>query len=226
MTPIDFNADLAEGSPHDAELLSLVTSANVACGVHAGTPDDIRRTLRQIAQLGRPFGVHPGYADREHFGRRELDVSADELHASLLDQCDVVRRIASEWNLKPEWLKPHGGLYHRACRGDAEAIVVIGVAIEQDLAVVGLPDCALSRMCEFVGVKYIPEGFADRRCRADGTLVPRSEPDATISDPDEAAERVLELWASGRVRTICVHGDRPEALAFLRAIRERLGMSG
>jgi len=226
MTTIDFNADLAEGSPHDAELLELVASANIACGAHAGSEPDIRTTLESVARLRRSFGYHPGYRDREYFGRREIDVDPEALRADLLTQCETVALIACRMGLAPGWIKPHGALYNRACRDAHTAGIVVGVALELGLPVMGLPDCVLSRMCGAAGLVYIPEGFADRRYRPDGTLVPRSEPDATIDDPAEAAEQVLRLWASGRVRTICVHGDRPESLEFLRAVRRILATNG
>ncbi len=218
---IDLNADLGEGAGTDAELMPLVTSANVCCGLHAGGPAVARETLELARLTGVAVGAHPGYADREHFGRRELSLTAEEVWGWCAFQIGGLIGVATAEDVTVRYVKPHGALYNRACRDRETAQAVVAACTLYDLPVVGLPGSALEAEAEGF-VPFVPEGFADRRYRPDGSLVPRAEPDAFVHDPGEAVTQVEWLIREKGVRTICVHGDNPEAVAFARAVREAL----
>jgi UPF0271 protein len=222
---IDLNCDLGEGAGSDADLLPLITSANVSCGSHAGAPDDIAETLRLCARHGVAVGAHPGYPDREHFGRRELRYAPRDVLEMVRDQIVALKSLAGPAGVTLRYLKPHGGLYHQACRDDAYADAVVSACALAGLPVVGLPGSRLE-MRATGRVPFFAEGFADRRYQSDGSLVPRDQPDAFVSDPAQAVEQVQRLIADLGVRTICVHGDNPNALAFVRAVRDELLRSG
>jgi UPF0271 protein len=215
---IDLNADLGEGTGFDAELMTLITSANVCCGRHAGEPSITAETLQLARQHGVTVGAHPGYPDREHFGRRELDVAEYALWAECTFQIGGLIGLAKAEDAPVRYVKPHGALYNQACRDRQVARCVVTAASHYDLPVVGLPGSALATEATTI-VPFIPEGFADRRYRPDGTLVPRSEPDAFVEDPEEAVRQVEWLIRDTGVRTICVHGDNPKAVSFIRAVR-------
>jgi 5-oxoprolinase (ATP-hydrolysing) subunit A len=222
---IDLNCDLGEGAGTDAELLPLITSANVSCGGHAGTRNEIAATLQQAGRLGVTVGAHPSHSDREHFGRREFALPSrdvlEETHAQIL----ALKALAEQFNVKLAYVKPHGALYNQACRDDAYADAVVSACALSNLPVVGLPGSRLE--IRATGrVPFIAEGFADRGYRPDGSLIPRDQPGAFIKDPAAAAEQVGRLINERGVRTICVHGDNPEAVAFVRAVREELLRGG
>jgi UPF0271 protein len=222
---IDLNCDLGEGGPFDAELMPLITSANVACGFHAGGPADALAALRAAARHGVHAGAHPGFADREHFGRRELDQSEEQIYEDCVYQIGALAGLARAAGTALGHVKPHGALYNRACRDDAYARPVVAAAELFGLPLVGLPGSrleALSRgRCPFVA-----EGFADRRYQPDGSLTPRSRPDAFVADPAEAVRQAEWLLREKGIRTLCVHGDNPEALAFVRELRAALTRLG
>lgn len=216
---IDLNADLGEGAGFDAELMPLITSANVCCGLHAGGPNEIARTLTLAKQFGVTVGAHPGYADREHFGRREL--ADQDIVALCVYQIGALYALTSTIGWDVRYLKLHGALYHQACRDSQIADAIVNVAADFWLSVVGLPASRLEAACG-ERVPFFGEGFADRRYRSDGSLVPRTEPDAFVHDPDEAVAQVEWLVRDKGVRTICVHGDNPDAVAFTTAVRAAL----
>ena len=223
---IDLNADLGEGAGFDAELMTLVTSANVCCGGHAGDPATICETLELAKKHGVAVGAHPGYPDREHFGRR--DVEPDEYRVYLLGlyQIGALATLARSLDVDVRYVKPHGALYNQAAQDDAVAAGVLNAAVWFDLPLVGLPGSRLAELAEDEGHPFVAEGFADRRYRPDGTLVPRSEPDAFVHDPKEAVKQVEWLVREKGVRTVCVHGDNPDAVAFAAAVRAVLAKSG
>jgi UPF0271 protein len=223
---IDLNCDLGEGAGHDAELMPLITSANVCCGAHAGTPAGILATLELAAQLGVSVGAHPGYPDREHFGRREIRASMRDLLEAIHSQINWLRTLADRAGARLRYVKPHGALYHQANRDDAYADAVLSACALAALPVVGLPGSRLQMRATARKVPFFSEGFADRAYRPDGTLVPRDQPNAFVKDPVAAAAQVRALIAEHDVRTICVHGDNPEAVAFVRAVREELTRAG
>jgi UPF0271 protein len=205
---IDLNADLGEGAGFDAALMPLVTSANVCCGRHAGGPEEMRATVERAKRHGVAIGAHPGYDDRSNFGRRELNLPRSELIGLIRSQ--IADLVAAGADVK--YVKPHGALYNQACRDAAIADAVVEAV--GGLPIVGLPGSELSR-----GAAFIAEGFADRRYRPDGSLVPRTEPDAFVHDPAEAVKQVHRLIRDRGIRTICVHGDNPDAVAFATAVR-------
>ncbi|HJZ59478.1 MAG TPA: 5-oxoprolinase subunit PxpA [Gemmataceae bacterium] len=220
---IDLNADLGEGAGFDAELMPLISSANVCCGLHAGDPGVIWTTLELAKKHGVAVGAHPGYADREHFGRRELAVTGDDVFRSCQYQLGALYALTRILHVELRYVKPHGAMYNQACRDRALACGIIEAAEGfNDLPVVGLPGSEMEKEARDQSYPFIPEGFADRRYRPDGSLVPRTEPDAFVHDPDEAVKQVEWLIREKGVRTICVHGDNPQAVAFTKAVREAL----
>jgi UPF0271 protein len=216
---IDLNSDLGEGAGFDAEILTLVSSANVSCGVHAGSPADIRSALETAKANSVVVGAHPGYAG--DFGRTELDLDENAVKALVIDQVSALRSIAAEVGVPVRYLKPHGALYNQACRDDRYARPVLAAAAEFGLPLLALPDSKLD-----TGVAFFREGFADRRYLPDGRLVPRSRPDAFVTDPDQAVEQALALVHGQYVRSLCVHGDNPEAVTFVRRLRDALTRRG
>jgi UPF0271 protein len=222
---LDLNCDLGEGCPLDAELMPLITTANVACGFHAGDAASAFAALRLAASHGVQVGAHPGFADREHFGRRDLDLSEEQVYEQMVYQIGAVAGLARAAELALRHVKPHGALYNLACRNDAFARPVVAATEVFGLALMGLPGSRLEALsagrCEFVA-----EGFADRRYLPDGTLVPRGRPDAFVADPAEAVRQAEWLLREKGVRTLCVHGDNPHALEFVRELRAALGKRG
>lgn len=222
---IDLNCDLGEGGGQDAALMHLISSANVACGFHAGDPATALVSLQTAARHGVRVGAHPGYPDREHFGRRELDQPAEQIFANCVYQIGALAGLARAAGLSLGFVKPHGALYNQACREDAFARPVIDAVALFELPVVGLP---ASRLQELAAGRcpFIAEGFADRRYLPDGSLVPRSRPDAFVADPAEAVRQLDWLLREKGVRTVCVHGDNPHALEFVRRLRDALLQQG
>ena len=215
---IDLNCDLGEGEPFDAELMPLVTSANICCGAHAGGPAESHEALRLAVEYGVRIGAHPGYPDREHFGRREMAWDKERIIDEITSQVRALQALASEVGASVEYIKPHGALYNQACRDEAIAEAIAEVGVRLELPIMGLPGSFLEKRSR----RFIAEGFADRRYRADGSLVPRSQAEAFVHSPGEAVEQAKRLIAAGRVRTLCVHGDNPEAVAFVEALRAAL----
>lgn len=221
---VDLNCDLGEGAPHDAELLALVSSANIACGAHAGDEATMRHTLELAKARGVAVGAHPGYADRARFGRVELALAPAKVHALVEQQIRTLQRFARERSLTLAHVKPHGALYHQAARDPALAAAVADAvqSVDARLMVFGLPGSALLAAAAARGLPVAAEIFADRRYRPDGSLVPRSEPEALLTEPAEACAQVLTLLRAGRGQTVCVHGDGPHAVAFARELRAAL----
>ncbi len=222
---IDLNCDLGEGCAFDAELMPLITSANVACGFHAGDAAIAYRTLALAVQCRVQAGAHPGFADREEFGRRELSLSEEQVYQECVYQVGALFALARAVGGTIRHIKPHGALYNLACREDRYARPLVAAAIFFGLPIVGLPGSRLDALsagqCDFVA-----EGFADRGYRPDGSLVPRSEPGAFIETPEQAVRQVEWLLSERGVRTICVHGDNPQAVAFVRKLRIQLLQAG
>jgi UPF0271 protein len=222
---IDLNCDLGEGCPHDAELMPLITSANVACGFHAGDPATAHAALRVAARHGVQVGAHPGFPDRENFGRRELPRTAEQVFEDCVYQIGALAGLARAVGMSLRYVKPHGALYNMACRDETLARPVVAAAELFGLDLMGLPGSWLERLSQN-RCRFIAEGFADRRYLPDGTLVPRSRPDAFVEDPAEAVRQAEWLVRTRGVRTLCVHGDNPQAVAFVRRLRESLTQQG
>ena len=237
---IDLNADLGEGSGHDAELFELISSANIATGFHAGDPGSILDSMRQAKAKGVAVGAHPSFADRENFGRKEMSVPLPKLFAQLIYQIGAFQSLANAVGVRPNHVKPHGALYNMAVRDEkmAEAIARAILAVNPALVLFAPANSAMERAGRKVGLQIAREIFADRNYLNDGWLVPRTRPDALLHDPNEAAERVLRMLREGKVRsvegqdvevngeTICVHGDTPGAVEFARELRTRLEREG
>lgn len=222
---VDLNCDLGEGCPFDAELLGLITSANVACGGHAGDLATALHTLELARRRGVQVGAHPGFLDREHFGRRELTLSSERIYLECQTQITALAHLAMIAGVKLRYVKPHGALYNMACRDVTIARTVVHAVEEHDLALMGLPGSILGRIAEG-RCPYIAEGFADRRYREDGSLVPRGEPGAHIDTVEEAVAQALWLVQTCGVQTLCVHGDNPHAVDFVMALRKALVEAG
>jgi 5-oxoprolinase (ATP-hydrolysing) subunit A len=224
---IDLNCDLGEGCPHDAELMPLITSANISCGAHGGDAGTLAAALALAQRHGVQAGAHPGFFDREHFGRRELSRSQEEIYHDCIYQVGGLWGLARSAGLELRYLKPHGALYNLACRDEAYARSIARVARFFQLPVLGLPGSVLAKVVEAeAGVRFVAEGFADRRYQPDGSLVPRGTPDAFVENPAEAVRQVEWLIRDKGVETVCVHGDNPQALDFVRELRHSLVEAG
>jgi UPF0271 protein len=237
---VDLNADLGEGAGDDEELLTLVTSANIACGFHAGDANTMRLAIETARDLKVAVGAHPSLFDRENFGRKELPVKADEVFEAVLYQLGVFQAIAETAGVRVNHVKPHGALYNMAAR-DQELASAIGRAIvraDPSLILFAPQKSALASAADANGLQIAREVFADRNYLRDGALVPRSRPDALLHDPNEAATRVVRMLRERKVRsvdsvdvdvraeTVCVHGDTPGAVEFARALRAQLEKEG
>jgi 5-oxoprolinase (ATP-hydrolysing) subunit A len=223
---IDLNADLGEGFPNDRALLELMTSASICCNAHAGSPDVIRRTLAAAAELDVVVGAHPGYPDREGFGRRDQHLGRNELLGLMSRQIGRLKHMAEAFDIEIAFLKPHGALYNQAQREKAVAIAVVLTAELQHFPLLGLPGSLLEAEARHQRRPYIAEGFPDRRYRDDGSLVPRSQADAVLHDPVEIEAQVLRLVNEGRVATLCIHGDDPRAVSNAELVRRVLTNHG
>jgi len=233
---IDLNCDLGEGSPHDAELMPLITSANIACGAHAGDEATMRQCIALALRYGVAIGAHPGYADRDYFGRRELELSLSEVFQLVQEQVRLLQALATVHGASLSHVKPHGALYNQAARDPllATAIVEAIGQLDPSLVVFGLAGSELPRAARAIGLRAADEVFADRTYRENGSLTERNRPDALIEDPGIACAQVLRMIREGVVRTIdgtdfpvhpdtvCLHGDGPGAVAFARSLRDAL----
>lgn len=225
MPPCLLNIDLGELPDEPEELYALAHIANIACGGHAGDDASMSIALTHCARYGTRAGAHPSYPDRKHFGRQSLPIPPESLRALVAEQCERLADHASRLGLSLGYVKPHGALYHVCHQDFATARAVVAGAVEAlgyQILFIGPPSGALAEAAHRAGIGYAREGFADRRTRPDGTLIPRSEPDALITDPHQAAEQALQLARTSTVDTICVHGDTPSAVAIARAVRAAL----
>jgi UPF0271 protein len=218
---IDLNADLGEEVTDDAALLAVVTSANVACGYHAGTPAIMRAVCEEAAARGVAVGAQVSYSDRAHFGRVPRDVPYEVLREQVADQVGVLAAIAMESGTSVRYLKPHGALYHRVMDDEEQAAAVL--AGSDDLPVLGMPGVFLTR-ARAAGRAVFHEGFPDRGYTADGRLVPRSEPGALVEEEADIVAQALLLAET--VDSLCLHGDSPGAVQHAVAVRDALGEAG
>jgi 5-oxoprolinase (ATP-hydrolysing) subunit A len=223
---IDVNADLGEGFPNDRALLELVTSASICCGAHAGTPLAIRQTLRDAVARRVLIGAHPGYPDRDGFGRRDQNLSTNELIEIISAQIVGLMSLAAQEGATVAYLKPHGALYNQAQREPHIARAVVEAVRTRGWPLLGQPGSVLETIARDQGVVYIAEGFPDRRYGADGSLVPRSDAAAMLREPHEIEEQVVRLTEEGRVATLCIHGDEPGAVANATLVRRVLTRHG
>lgn len=245
MNSIDLNCDLGEddsasGMRREAEVLPLVTSANVACGFHAGGPVFMRHTMSAALRHGVALGAHPSFADREHFGRRELQVAPERIYEDMLYQIGAAAAIARSLGARLNHVKPHGALYNMAARDPAlaEAIARAVFDLDPDLVLFGLAGSHLLAAGERRGLRCAAEVFADRSYRRDGSLTPRTQAGALIEDAAAATAQVMQMLSKGtvsatdgsevaiRADTVCLHGDAPQAAAFAQRLRLSLEDAG
>jgi UPF0271 protein len=217
---MDLNADLGEGVTDDRGLLAVVTSANVACGFHAGDTATMRTVCEVAAARGVVVGAQVSYRDREGFGRRPMEVRAEVLAQWVGEQVAALSEAAAGAGLEVAYVKPHGALYNRVVDDAEQAAAVLAGSL--DLPVLGLPGSALLRLAGPSGRLAVPEGFPDRGYTAEGRLVPRTEPGALVRRAHQVAQNAVSLAESGAVRTVCVHGDSTGALRAAQAVRRAL----
>ncbi|MDO4906157.1 MAG: 5-oxoprolinase subunit PxpA [Lautropia sp.] len=245
MAWIDLNSDLGESfgtwqMGDDAAMLDIVTSANVACGFHAGDPVGMLNTLRQAADKGVVVGAHVGYPDLAGFGRRNMDVASKELRADTIYQIGALHALARVAGARVGYVKPHGALYNTMAYDRRQATDVIEAirSLDDSLALVALAGSPLVDWAREAGLKVVAEAFADRAYTARGTLVSRREPGSVLHDAGQVAARMLRLVQEGVIEaidgslvqvqadSICVHGDSPDAVAMARAVRQVLLSAG
>lgn len=225
---MDLNADVGEGYGRwtlgdDAAILTSITSANVACGFHAGDPSTMRRTCETAVANRVTVGGHVSYPDMPGFGRRFLDIDPVELTDAIVYQLGALDGLARTAGTRVAYVKPHGALYHAVLQHEAQALALVDAvrAYNPALPLMGLPKSAIERSADLHGVRFVVEGFADRAYDADGHLVPRSQPGAVLTDPAEVAKQAVDLVA-WRAETLCIHGDTPNAPASAAAARAAL----
>jgi 5-oxoprolinase (ATP-hydrolysing) subunit A len=243
---IDVNADVGESFGAwtmgvDEELLRLVSSANVACGFHAGDPTVMDRTVARAVQAGIAIGAHPSYLDLRGFGRRAMTVDAAEVEVDVVYQVGALAAFAKSHGARLTHVKAHGALYNQAATDDAlaRALARATARVDPSLALVGLASSgAMRRAAGEAGLRYAAEAFADRAYEPDGSLCPRGEAGAVITDPEAAAAQAVGIARDGtvtsasgtavllRADTLCLHGDNPQALAIARAVRRALDVAG
>jgi UPF0271 protein len=242
---LDLNADVGESFGawtlgNDAAVLDVVTSANVACGFHAGDPLTLRTTCAYAAERGVVVGAQVAYRDLVGFGRRFMDVPADELTADVIYQLGALAAIAKVEGTRLAYVKPHGALYNAIVHHEAQAQAVVDavVAVDASLPLLGLPGSVVLERASAAGLRAVTEAFADRAYTSDGRLVPRTEPGAVLHDANAVAARVVRLAREGvvtavdgtdvevRAESVCIHGDTPGAVAMARAVRRGLEAAG
>ena len=240
MFRVDLNCDLGEGAGRDEQLMPLITSANIACGAHAGDEATMRAALALARRHGVAAGAHPGYADRENFGRVERPVTPEEVRALVFGQVRLLQGLAAAAGIRLAHVKLHGALYNQAARNTLLAAAAADAVYEADprlvyFALAGSPGATAARAA---GLVVAEEVFADRGYQADGTLTPRGRPGALIENETAAVAQVLGLVCEGRVRagdgavvslradTVCLHGDGAQAVAFARRLRADLAAAG
>lgn len=240
MRTIDFNCDLGEECGDDAAILPHISSASIACGFHAGSPETMRRTVALCIAHGVAIGAHPSHADRANFGRVAHPITPEDAYALTLYQIGALDGFVRAAGARLHHVKPHGALYNQAARDPGLADAIARAVRDHDAALVlyGLSGSALTAAGERLGLQVAHEAFAERRYEADATLTPRTHADASIEDLPTAAAQVARMLEAGRViaRTgesvalradsICLHGDRPDAAAFARGLRETIEAAG
>lgn len=235
-TKVDLNCDVGEGCSNDAELLSLVSSANIACGYHAGDRSTMQRTVEFALERGVAIGAHPGYADRENFGRLDVELQPGQLAVIVAEQVAELAAVAAEFGARLTHVKPHGAMYNRSARDPETAAAIARAVRDHDASLIlfGLAGSHSINEAEALGLATAAEVFADRAYLPDGALMPRTDPRALIKDAAKAAEQVLDMVKYGRVRTsegtmiriraetVCIHGDGPQALEIANTVRGAL----
>jgi UPF0271 protein len=250
---IDLNCDMGEGMPTDAAIFPFISSANIACGGHAGDAGAMRRAIELALQYNVAIGAHPSYPDRANFGRLDiLDMAPaspglgdgklrlEDLAGILTDQLGQLQMVCVSFGVRLRHVKPHGALYNRAAKDAAVSDIICRtiLAFDPSLLLYGLSGSEMKRQAQASGLRFVSEVFADRTYREDGSLTPRTEPHALIEDPATSVQQVLKMVKEGMVTagtgadiplsadTICIHGDGPHAVDFAKRISEELFQHG
>lgn len=245
---IDLNCDMGEGMDSDAAVFPFISSANIACGGHAGDDDTMRRTVEWAIQQGVAIGAHPSYPDRANFGRVDIlgaGVELSQLSDVVSGQLYRLQSLCREFGVRLRHVKPHGALYNRAAKDAVVSGVLCRVVMdfEPSLLLYGLSGSEMKRQAETIGLRFVSEVFADRTYRPDGSLTPRTEPHALIDNPEQTVQQVLKMVTAGRVdvytrdgvsagevaleaQTVCLHGDGEHAAEFARMIHAALVQEG
>lgn len=245
MSSIDLNSDLGEGygawtMGDDAAMLGVVSSANIACGFHAGDPAGLLKTVQKAAENGVVIGAHVSYPDRLGFGRRDMDVSSDELIGDVIYQIGALQGMARAAGTSVRYVKPHGALYNHIANHERQGLAVINAIkmIDPTLVLMGLAGTKILGLAREQGLSVIGEAFADRGYTPEGLLVSRRAPGAVLHDPHEVAERMVDFVRTGEItaqdgsrikldaQSICLHGDSPGAVAMAQSIRQRFEQEG
>ncbi|ULQ55602.1 5-oxoprolinase subunit PxpA [Flavihumibacter rivuli] len=233
---IDINCDMGEGTGNDAILMPLISSANIACGFHAGDPETMRHTVQLAKKYHVAIGAHPSFFDREHFGRRKMDIAPEKIYALVIYQVGALATICKAEGARLRHVKPHGALYNQSASdpGIARAIASAVRDCDRDLVLFGLAGSKLVEAGRAMGLTVAEEAFADRSYSRDGSLTPRTQANALINSSKKATAQVLDIIREGKVMatdgstvslhadTICIHGDGQHAVDFARAIQETL----
>ena len=237
---IDLNADVGEGCGDDAALMTLISSANIACGVHAGDAATMRAAVLLARDAGVAIGAHPSFPDREHFGRREMHLSADDVHRCIVAQIDALAGVAAAAGVQLHHVKPHGALYNMAARDQqlAEAVAAAVYSVDPSLLLFGLAGSLLTKAASQRGLRAVNEAFADRAYRPDASLMPRDQPGSVLHDDRVVATRAVAIardrgvtavdgtWLQLDADTICLHGDTPGAALLAGRILQALAAAG
>ncbi|MBD1544318.1 LamB/YcsF family protein [Arthrobacter sp. IA7] len=245
MHAIDLNSDVGESFGRwslgdDAAIMASLSSANVACGFHAGDPSVIRATCEAAAKSGVVVGAHVGYRDLAGFGRRYMDVDPRELADDVVYQIGALQALAATAGTRVRYVKPHGGLYNAIVHNTAQARAVVDAvkSVNPDLPILGLPGSEVLRLAEEAGLRAVSEAFADRAYNPDGTLTSRTQPGSVLEDPESVAARVLQMTTGEAItaidgsdllinaESVCVHGDSPGAVAMAVAVKRALDAAG
>ena len=245
MNYADLNCDLGESFGaykigNDEAVIPLITSANIACGFHAGDPVVMAKTMKLVKEAGVQPGAHPGYPDLSGFGRRNMKITPEEAKAYVIYQVGALKAFADAEGLTLQHVKPHGAFYNMAGKDPvlAKAICEGIASVSEDLIIMALSGSEMVKAAALVGIRAASEVFADRGYEEDGSLVARSKPGAMITDENEASARVIRMIREGKVRavtgkdidiradSVCVHGDGAKALAFVERLREDMGKEG
>ncbi len=233
---IDLNCDMGEGMPNDALIMPFISSANIACGLHAGNSTIMQQTIELAMQYDVAIGAHPSFPDKENFGRTNMNFSPEQVCAIVKEQIEILAEIAAKNNCKLHHVKPHGALYNMAAKDEDLSAAICNAIKEIDtsLLVYALSGSKLIDVAQATGLRTYNEAFADRTYQADGSLTPRSIPNALLLTEDSVTKQVLQIIHEGSVTTadgkiiplkattICVHGDGEHALVFVRAIYDKL----
>jgi len=240
MTSIDLNADLGEGLPNDAALLEIVSSASIACGGHAGNEATMRAALQGAKAHGVVAGAHPGFADPENFGRRRLEITAEELTRQMREQLGTLAALARDEGVDLRYVKLHGALANMAAEDEHVASIAFAAVRNHDahLSILAIDNSAQVAAAEALGLTVIHEAYADRAYQPNGLLVPRSQPDAVLHNAELIVQRALRLATRGELvaadgsaiasvaRSLCIHGDNTEAVTIAHALRDALTEAG